>query len=79
MNWFLILVITLIGFIEYCCAHYFLQKTFKISDNSAHLVVGSWVLLIVLLPIKLIWSMLIVTLVFTPGLLWLSARFSRSR
>lgn len=79
MIWVLIFVTIAVGFGEYYCAHYFVQNIFRLNDNLAHLILGSLILLVLLLAKSFIWPAFMTALFFTPLVLWMSIRFSRSK
>lgn len=76
MTWALIFATVAVGFGEYCCAHYFLQKIFKLTDNKTHLILAILILTILSLPMKILSTAFMITLFFTPLVIWLGIKFS---
>lgn len=78
MTWVLIFATIIVGFGEYCCAHHFLQKILKLTDNKTHLILAGLILIILSLPVKFLSTAFMITLFFTPLVIWIGIKFSRT-
>lgn len=77
MTWVLIIATIAVGFVEYYCAHSLIQKILKITENRAHLVLALIISVVILFPTKLIWKAFMITLFFTPLVLWVGFSLGR--
>jgi len=76
----LLTVITLItGFALYWVTCSLLRKVFGISDNKAHFIIGSLVILVCLIPRSYMLAALVFTSTFiTPLVFWLGIKMLRN-